>query len=184
MAYFRTGTATIDKDFKIIRADQGFYQFIGWETPQFLEQSVDKEDFPKLEAVMQSVFSSGERELLTYRVLRPDESLHWVFADISREKLGDEGDFLCLNIQSVEQLDEELNIMGSEIRELGVYLDLMDELFFKYNIRKDEFHLLWEASSSVSEFLRAVLMSGNSHWWITSCFRKSMRRPLNIFAMT
>jgi diguanylate cyclase (GGDEF)-like protein len=141
MAYFRTGTATIDKDFKIIRADQGFYQFIGWETPQFLEQSVDKEDFPKLEAVMQSVFSSGERELLTYRVLRPDESLHWVFADISREKLGDEGDFLCLNIQSVEQLDEELNIMGSEIRELGVYLDLMDELFFKYNIRKDEFHL-------------------------------------------
>jgi diguanylate cyclase (GGDEF)-like protein len=141
MAYFRTGTATIDGEFKIVRAEQGFYQFIGWETPRFLEQSVCREDFPKLKSVMQSVLATGERTFFTYRVLRPDESLHWVVADITKETLGTQEEFVCLNIQSLEELEQELNGMETEIRELGTYLDLMDELFFKYNIQTDEFSL-------------------------------------------
>lgn len=141
MANFYTGTATINSKLIIAKADKGFYQFIDWENPIFLEQSVCKEDFPKLKAELEAALATGERGLATYRVLRPDGSLHWVIADITRETFDGQEQFLTLNIQAVDSLERELCAKSDEIRELSTYLDIMDELFFKYHIEKDEFCL-------------------------------------------
>lgn len=139
MTHFKTGIATIDKEFKIVKADRSFYQFIGWENPLFLEQSVFREDFPKLTASMETVWDKGEPRISTYRVQRPDGSLHWVIVDIVRaETEGQEG-LLKLNIQSIEDLEQEICALGDEVHELSAYIDIMDELFFRYNSEEDDF---------------------------------------------
>ena len=160
MAHFKTGVATIDKNLQIVKADQNFYQFIGWENPIVLEQSVFREDFAKLKASVESVFVTGERMVETYRVLRPDESLHWVVADIVRNGTTEQGELVCLNIQSVDMLEQELGAMSDEVRQLDAYLDIMDEIFFRYNAKEDHFCLF---TSSGGQRMR--LFGGSFDMW-------------------
>lgn len=167
MAKFYTGTATINRKLMIAKADKGFYQFIGWENPIFLEQSVYKEDFPRLRADMESVLATGERALAAYRVLRPDKSLHWVIADIIRERFDDTEEYLTLNIQSVDSLEQEICAKSDEILEFSTYLDIMDELFFRYHIQKDEFCLFMGG-----ERQRVILFRGSLDEWEQSILDK------------
>ncbi|MDE7269866.1 MAG: GGDEF domain-containing protein [Acetatifactor sp.] len=160
MTHFKTGVATIDRNLQIVRADQNFYQFIGWENPIVLEQSVFKEDFPKLKTAMESVFATGERMVETYRVLRQDESLHWVVADITMNELKEQGEFVCLNIQSIDMLEQELSKMSDEVRQLDAYLDIMDEIFFRYNAEENSFCLFMSSGGQ-----RIRLFGGSFDVW-------------------
>lgn len=141
MAHFKTGVATIDQNLRIVRADRDFFQFIGWENPIFLEQSVFGEDFAKLRASLESVFVTGERAVETYRVLRPDGSLNWVVADIVRKESDEPEELVCLNIQSIDLLEQEFSALSDEVCQLGTYLEVMDEIFFRYSVEEDNFCL-------------------------------------------
>ncbi|MDE7113774.1 MAG: PAS domain-containing protein, partial [Acetatifactor sp.] len=160
MTHFKTGVAAIDRNLQIVRADQNFYQFIGWENPIVLEQSVFKEDFPKLKTALESVFATGERMVETYRVLRQDESLHWVVADITMNELKEQGEFVCLNIQSIDMLEQELSKMSDEVRQLDAYLDIMDEIFFRYNAEENSFCLFMSSGGQ-----RIRLFGGSFDVW-------------------
>lgn len=138
MTHFTTGTATIDRELHIVNANQSFYQYIGWENPIFLEQSVFKEDFPGLKESMEAVWDNGESKIASYRVQRQDGSIHWVVADIVRAETERE-ELIKLNIQSVEDLEQELCALGDDVHELSVYMDIMDELFFRYDSKRDDF---------------------------------------------
>ncbi len=167
MANFYTGTATINSKLIIAKADKDFYQFIGWENPIFLEQSVCREDFPRLKAELETALETGERSFSTYRVLRPDESLHWVIADISVENYGGQEKYLTLNIQSLDSLEQEFCAKSDEIRELSTYLDIMDELFFRYHIQRDEFCLFMGGETQ-----RVLLFKGGLDEWKQSILNK------------
>ncbi len=138
MAHFKTGVAVIDRNLQIVRTDRDFYKYIGWENPMFLEQSVFREDFAKLKTSLESVFATGERAVETYRVLRPDESIHWVVADM---EVYEPGELVSLNIQSIDMLDQKLGAMSDEVRQLDAYMDIMDEIFFRYSVEEDCFGL-------------------------------------------
>lgn len=141
MAHFNTGTATIDKNMQIVKADKKFYSYIAWENPMFLEQSVCKADFDQLKAAIESVMTMSGHSMAVYRVLKPDGSLHWVIADLFRVSI-DEGECVVqMNIQAVEALEDELGKTSDIIQEYSVYLDILDELFFKYDIEQDHFLL-------------------------------------------
>lgn len=138
MTHFKTGAAILNRNLKFIRTDQSFYKFIGWENPIFLEQSVFKEDFPSLKRSLETVLDTGERRAFAYRIQRPDASLHWVVADITRMDFSGQ-EALNLNIQSIDDLEQEICDMQDEIHELGTYMDIMDEIFFRYNVGRDDF---------------------------------------------
>lgn len=142
MANFNTGMVTIDQEYRIVRADQKFYQFIGWENPIYLEQSVCPEDFPRLREILEQAAAAGERAVASYRVLRPDQTLHWVAADIAAADFTQLPDgCLTLSIQSIDDLEREICGLNDEIRELSTYIDIMDEFFFRYDVEKDDFFL-------------------------------------------
>ncbi len=146
MATFNTGIVTIDREYKIVKADQKFYQFIGWENPMYLEQSVCQDDFPHLREILNRVSATGERAVMAYRVLRPDGTLRWVTADIVAEtdttaaNAAPDG-CLKLSMQSVDDLEREICGLNNEIRELSTYIDIMDEFFFRYDVERDDFFL-------------------------------------------
>ncbi len=157
MAHFRTGIATISRSLKIVKADQSFYHFIGWENPIYLEQSVCREDFPKLKESLEAAFDTGEPALSAYRVQRPDKSLHWVVAGISGRRQ-DTGEMLLnLNIQSVEDLEQELRGMSDEIDELDAYMDIMNQIFFRYDVKKDDFCIFTGGKSQHLKLFRGSL---------------------------
>lgn len=160
MAYFNTGTAAIDKKIQIVKADKEFYQFIAWENPMFLEKSVCKKDFAQLKSAIDAVFQSGEGTMVTYRVLRPDESLHWVVADLSRVSAGNSEFVVQLAIQSMESLEQELRRTDDLIQEMGIYLDILDELFFKYKLDEDRLCIFIGGEKQ-----RVPLFSGSLDEW-------------------
>lgn len=168
MVYFRTGVATISVELKIVKASRSFYQFIGWENPTYLEQSVCGEDFPKLKVALENVLETGARELFAYRVLRPDDSLHWVVAEIDRISLGGGEVFLSLNMQSIEDLKQDFNALNGEIRELSTYIDMLDDLFFRYDVQDDDFFLFMGEDAQ-----RMRLFHGSLDMWEKSVSAES-----------
>ncbi|MCM1100505.1 MAG: GGDEF domain-containing protein [Clostridium sp.] len=161
MTYFRTGIATVTGDLEIMKADRSFYQFIGWESPRYLEQSVFAKDFSKLKLAAQTVLETGTEELVAYRVLRPDESLHWVVAEISRESRDGQAYLLNISIQSMDDLTQDIRSLSGEIRELSTYIEMLDELFFRYDIQEDDFFLFVGG-----EVQNVRLFHGNLEKWV------------------
>ena len=141
MAYFNTGKATIGKELQLIKADKEFYGYIGYENPLYLEQSVCKADWPKVKAAVLEAFATGGHTMEAYRVLFPNGNTQWVVADIKRVDLGTAEQVVEFNIQSIDELEQDFSRLGDTIQEFGVYLDILDELFFKYDIDKDLFSL-------------------------------------------
>lgn len=141
MAYFTTGTATIGRELQLLKADKEFYGYIGYENPLFLEQSVYKADWPKVKAAILEAFATGGHTMEVYRVLFPDGSTHWAVADIKRVDINKEEQCVQFNIQSIDDLEKDFCRLGDTIQEYGVYLDILDELFFKYDMNEDCFSL-------------------------------------------
>lgn len=183
MANFNTGIVTINREYKIVKADQKFYRFVGWENPIYLEQSVCPEDFPQLRESLDRVSATGERAVTAYRVLRPDEAQHWVMADIVKadDVVLDENDCLHLSIQSVDDLEHEICGLNDDIRELSTYINIMDEFFFRYDVEQDEFFLFMGGDKQ-----RVRLFHGGLDKWTNTilnspCFSEKYREKLQGF---
>ncbi|MBE5883352.1 MAG: hypothetical protein E7291_02850 [Lachnospiraceae bacterium] len=102
-----------------------------------LEQSIYKDDFAGVKEVCEKVWNTGEKMYVTYRVFRRDETTHWVIASIDKTWLAGEA-VLELNLQSVDDLEQELASMQESISEYGSYMGILDEIFFKYDIETDD----------------------------------------------
>ena len=166
MAYFNTGTVTVDKNLKLLKGDKGFFALILWENSHFLEQSVYKDDFAEVKATCDKVWETGEKMFVTYRVFSKDERIHWVVCCVEKVKLAGD-DVLELSIQSVVDLELEISAMQDELCELGTYMDIMDELFFRYDVEKDDFSLFMGAEKQ-----RVVVYSGDLDSWEQSLEEK------------
>lgn len=159
MAYFNTGTVTIDKNLKLLKGDKGFFALIMWENSQFLEQSVYKDDFSEVKSICEKVWKTGERMFVTYRVFSKDETTHWVVGCVEKLNLAGE-DVLELSIQSVADLEAEMSSLRDELCEVGTYMDIMDELFFRYDMEKDDFTLFMGGEKQ-----RVIVFSGDLDDW-------------------
>lgn len=167
MAYFSTGKATIGKELQLIKADKEFYGFIGYENPLYLEQSVYKADWPKVKAAIMEAFATGGQTMEAYRTIFPDGSVQWVVADIRRKEYGTAEQVVELNIQSIEELEQDFCRLGDTIQEYGVYLDILDELFFRYDIEKDSLTLFIGGEKQ-----RMDLYSGSLNGWEEALIQK------------
>ncbi len=167
MAYFSTGKATIGKELQLIKADKEFYGFIGYENPLYLEQSVHKSDWPKVKAAIMEAFATGGQTMEAYRTIFPDGSVQWVVADIRRKEYGTAEQVVELNIQSIEELEQDFCRLGDTIQEYGVYLDILDELFFRYDIEKDSLTLFIGGEKQ-----RMDLYSGSLNGWEEALIQK------------
>lgn len=159
MGYFNTGTVTLDENLEIVKGDKNFFSFIGWENTHFIEQSVYKEDFAEFRAACHSVWVTGEKKMIAYRAYCLDQSMPWVIANISKGVLAG-GDVLELNFQSVDTLEQEIAVMRDELSEIGTYMDILDEFFFKYDVEKDDFCLFMGGEKQ-----RIALFSGDLDSW-------------------
>lgn len=159
MKAFKTGTVLFDDHLKLIKGDRDFFAFIMWENSMFLEQSVYREDFAEVKNVCDMVWNTGEKAYLTYRVFCQDGSTPWVVGCVSRQKLAGK-DVLELNIQSVDAIEQDMTIMENELCEFGTYMDIMDELFFRYDIERDEFCIFMGGRKQ-----RIVVFSGKLEEW-------------------
>ena len=166
MAYFITGNVTLDNRLEILKGDKGFFAFIMWENSMFLEQSVYQDDFAEVKAVCEKVLETGQRMFVTYRVFRPDETTHWVIGSVERGRLAEDY-VLELSIQSVDALEQEMGTLQDELSELGTYMDIMDELFFRYDVEKDEFCLFMGGEKQ-----RVIIYSGDLDGWEQSLEEK------------
>lgn len=167
MAYFKTGTVIFDKQLQLIKGDKGFFALIMWENSMFLEQSVYKDDFAEVKSVCNKVWETGEKSYITYRVFCKDESTHWVIGNVKKRKLAGEA-VLEMSIQTVDTLEQEMGTMQDELCELGTYMDIMDELFFRYDIEKDVLCIFMGGGKQ-----RVVVFNGSLDSWAQSLAEKN-----------
>lgn len=159
MSYFNTGTVILDRRLEILKGDKNFFAFIGWENSHYIEQSVYKEDFDEFRSACENVWFTGEKKIITYRAYCLDNSTPWVIANISKESLAG-ADVLELNLQAVETLEQEIAVMRDELSEIGTYMDILDEFFFRYDVEKDDFCLFMGGEKQ-----RMVLFDGDLDSW-------------------
>lgn len=159
MANFNTGTVTLDKNLNLLKGDKGFFSLIMWENSQFLEQSVYKDDFAEVKSICEKVWKTGERMFVTYRVFSKDETTHWVVGCVEKINLAGE-EVLEISIQSVVDLELEMGAMQDELCEIGTYMDIMDELFFRYDVEKDDLTVFMGGEKQ-----RVVVYSGDLDSW-------------------
>ncbi len=166
MGYFNTGTVTLDRNLEIVKGDKNFFAFIGWENTHFIEQCVYKEDFPEFKTVCKTVWSTGEKKMIAYRACCLDGAVPWVIANISKAVLAGM-DVLELNFQSVDTLEQEIVAMKDDLSEIGTYMDILDEFFFRYDVEQDDFCLFMGGEKQ-----RIALYSGDLDGWEQSLEEK------------
>lgn len=141
MANLYTGIATIDKLLQIARADKKFYEYVGFDNYASLAGLVHPDD---LEHFKEAVSGLGEKEstMTVMRLKVPDETYHYVLAELSDIVLEDAKDkYVELRIQDISDLEKNLGEIYDENHFYGEYLDLWGSYLFLYETVTDSFRV-------------------------------------------
>lgn len=133
-----TGTATIDKRLQIVRADEQFYEYIGFDNYASIAGNIHPEELEYLKQVVAQLDADGSAELVV-RMRTLAGNYHHVLARLRGLALeGEKDSYIELCIQDVQELEEKLNGICDENRILGELLDMWGKGIFVYNINRDE----------------------------------------------
>ena len=105
MVRFHTGSATIDTELNIQKADERFEEFLGREIPKNLKECLPEDD---IETVREAVESTlvDKKTMFCCRIRRTDAGVAWVIVQmiLGVDKYGN--DILELSLQDVSEFDD------------------------------------------------------------------------------
>ncbi len=105
MVRFHTGSATIDDQLNIIRADDPFRNFVGPETPRNLAECVVEEDLATLREAVENTVVDG-KAMFCCRIRREGAGQTWVIMQTILAEGQSSGTYLELSMQDVTEFDE------------------------------------------------------------------------------
>lgn len=137
MTNLYTGIATIDKLLQIARADKKFYEYVGSDNYASLGGVIHPDDLEYFKEVL-SKLGETQSAMIVLRFKLPDESYHYVLAELSGIVLEDEKDsYVEIKIQDISELEKNLGQVYDESSFYDEFLDLWGEHLFLYETASD-----------------------------------------------
>lgn len=178
MAKLNTGSATMDKNFEIKKADESFYKYVGEDNFVSLVKSAHPADFSRLTEAVEELKKDGH-SMVAYRIQRADGKYRWVLAELEYDTVEFNGEPLInICIQDIQDLEREMNDIKSANIEFGEFMGLLDEIFFIYNIEEDHLNVFYGGNKQ-----KISLINSKIDEWISQVIDKEFvpEKDINIF---
>lgn len=141
MAKVYTGTATIDRRLQIVRADEQFYEYIGFNNYASIAGCIHPDGLAYVKKTAAELGAEEETEFVI-RMKTPDGDYHHVLTRLKGLKLeGEKESYIEICIQDVQKLEEKLNGVCDENHILSELLDIWGDAVFVYDIEKDALNI-------------------------------------------
>lgn len=169
MAKFYTGTATIDRRLQIVRADEQFYEYIGFDNYASIAGNVHPDELPRLKKEAAKLGTDETTELVV-RMMTLDGDYHHVLMRLRGLSLKDEREsYIEISIQDVQELEEKLTGICDENQIFSELLDVWGEDIFIYDVRKDYLDIFSGGNTS-----RINLFQGTLHEFQENVIRRNV----------
>ncbi len=137
MAKFYTGTATMDKRLQIVRADEQFYEYIGFDNYASIAGNIHPDGLEYVKQVAAKLDADETAEFVV-RMKTTEDCWHHVLMRMRGLRLeGEKEAYIELSIQDMQELEEKLSGVCDENQILSEFLDLWGEAVFIYDLQKD-----------------------------------------------
>lgn len=139
MASIYTGTAVIDRNLQIARADEQFYEYIGSENYASVAGNIHPDDRAFIKKTLSEMGEEEDRIfLIRFRGKDEDEEYHHVLTMLHSMAPDENSEsHVKISIQDIDQLDEKLTAICDENNLYSSFLELWGEKLFIYDVRWD-----------------------------------------------
>lgn len=139
MANFYYGTATIDEQLYLRKADDAFYKFIGLDMYAPISDAIHTEDFHRFkDALCELKEKDMSRNIVSVRFRRYDGKYRWILVEMAYEPFDIDGvamiSLRMTDLAEAENNNAELKRTNSEY---DLYLSMMNGVMISYDILED-----------------------------------------------
>ncbi|MCM1100504.1 MAG: GGDEF domain-containing protein [Clostridium sp.] len=157
MAKLHTGTATIDRRLQVVRADQQFYEYIGFENAASLAGSIHPEGLEYFKEAVTNL-EVGESASLVIRMRTNSEEYHHVLARVVGISIEGKADsYVELIIQDIDDMEERLGNMCDQNSIYREFIDMWGEYLFIYAAKEDSLHIFYGGTVNGVSLFRGTL---------------------------
>lgn len=141
MMNLHVSVATIDKRLQIARADQGFYEYVGFENYISLVKVVHPDDLEYFRETVEKLLE-GESAKLVARVRKADGEYREMLIALLGLPLKKETEpYVEIRVQDVGNLEDTLGQVRDENRICSEFLDFFGDYLFRYDAAQDFFRI-------------------------------------------
>ncbi len=139
MAKFYCGTATIDEQLYLRKADDAFYKFIGLDMYATVGDAIYAEDFHRFQdALCELKEKDMSKNIVSVRFRRYDGKYRWILVEMAYEPFDIDG-VAMINLKMTDLAESENN--NAELKrmngEYDLYLSLINSVLISYDISRD-----------------------------------------------
>lgn len=139
MEEFYRGSATINQQMFLYKADEELYKYVNLDMYAQVTQCIHPDDVPKLQSAMRDVDKYNEEYKLMVRVKGKSNVYKWMLMEISSGLLGVSEDKLYeVKITNISNFEEESRHIEEKNSEYETYLGLVNGLVFSYDMASEE----------------------------------------------
>lgn len=168
MTDLHVGMVMVDQRLQIARADERFYEYIGFENYVSLMNVIHPDDLGDFKKTLEGL-SAGGCAMLVARLRRGDGKYHDMLMDFFGLPLKNETEhYVEIKVWDVGELEEDYGRMRDENRICNEFLDLWGEYLFRYDAAQDFFRIFSGGGQNrvmlfqgtIGQFERTVLQKG------------------------
>ena len=165
MALFHDGSATIDAQMGLRKADESFYQYMSQNIYGSIRSCIHPDDFHRFQDAFDEVKENRvSKNIVTLRKLNPDGSFEWLLMELSREPFESKGQpMFHLNLSSLSKEQADGYRLSSLNREYETFFNLFSGTLLIYDMGSDLIHIFTNCDGQ-----RISLFKGSLADWETA----------------
>lgn len=165
MALFHDGSATIDEQMGLRKADESFYQYMSQNIYGSIRSCIHPDDFHRFQDAFDEVKENRvARNIVTLRKLNPDGSYEWLLMELSNEPFESRDRRLFhLNISSLSREQADGYRLSRLNRDYETFFNLLGGTLLSYDRESGLIHLFTNCDGQ-----RIPLFKGSLAEWKTA----------------
>lgn len=137
MALFYSGSATIDEQMGLRRADESFYKYMGQNIYGSIRSCIHPDDFHRFENALAELKDDKiVRNIVTVRKMNPDGTFEWLLIELSKESFQISSNSLYhLNLFPLAREQENVSALKQLNEEYEALFDLLSSTLLMYDVK-------------------------------------------------
>ena len=143
MALLYAGSATIDEQMGLRKADEVFYQYMSQNIYGSIRSCIHPDDFHRFQDAFEEVKENRvAKNIITLRKLNSDDSFEWLLVELSKEPFASKDQPLFhLNLSSLSKEQTDAHHLVSLNREYETFFNLFGGTLLTYDIGSGVIHV-------------------------------------------
>ena len=143
MALLYAGSATIDEQMGLRKADEVFYQYMSQNIYGSVRSCIHPDDFHRFQDAFEEVKENRvAKNIITLRKLNSDDSFEWLLVELSKEPFASKDQPLFhLNLSSLSKEQTDAHHLVSLNREYETFFNLFGGTLLTYDIGSGVIHV-------------------------------------------